>query len=598
MSRPVVLATVALGLGIIAADRLFYENLIVPAWLEAAMWGFALLTALGAWLCWRFDGPPGSNGAGMMSRRLRGVLFSSLISVFFLVFGFARYAAYSADVQASWQAMERPPVNRGNPDEFDYVRWRWIQGVEDTTAWTAQLRRRALIVREHLLETFASVGMDREAQAIVSAATLGDRSQLSHETRDLYAAAGASHLLALSGLHLSIIVGFFLTLLNGRLLLSPWRPWLAVAVFAFIWTFAFIAGLPTSLVRASLMTSLFLAGSLLRRFGHPLHWLVLTALVMLLIRPVYLFDVGAQLSFAAVAGIVVLHRRWYMWFFEHYRFLCFRLERYHLMWPFTVFSVSLSAQLFTLPLVACFFHRIPFYAPLFNLVFIPLTTALIYGALALLIVSSLSLASLSALLGRALSWIVAAQIAVMHFEVSLPGAVVNDFWSRKAEPQVVVYNNWRCPALHVIASPDTSWLLTPEPDSIQAGMRYIAESFWRRRLTSDPVVLEGRQAVAIEGGFKAVMIDSDGLTAAHATDAGDKESIANIDVLWITKGFRGESLDGLVQCYRPRLLVLDASLSPWQRAALRDDAARVGWCAYDVAEQGALRLRLSDDKDY
>lgn len=580
MSRPVVLATLALALGIVAADFLFYENLIIPAWLDIATWGCSLLAAVGAWLCWRSDGRSWSNR----------VLFPLLTFLFFAVVGFARYAAYAENVQASWQQMERPPVNRGNPDEFDYVRWRWIQGVEDSTAWTARLKRRALGVREILLKKYEAAGMDDEAQAIVAAVTLGDRSQLRHETRDLYAAAGASHLLALSGLHLSIIVGFFLTLLNGRLLLSRWRPWLGVAVLVFIWMYAFVAGLPTSLVRASLMTSLFLVGALMQRYGQPLHWLVLTALVMLLIRPVYLFDVGAQLSFAAVAGILVLHRRWYMWFFERYRFFCFKLERYHVMWPLTAFSVSLAAQVFTLPLVAYYFHRIPLYAPIFNLVFIPLTTALIYGALMLLVFSSLSLVSLSSLLGRALSWIVAAQMSVMQFEVSLPGAVINDFWSRKAEPQVVIYNNWRCPALHVIAAPDRSWLLMPEPDSLQTGMRYISESFWRRRLTAEPAVLTNRTAVALEGGFTAVMINDRSMHATPSNDEGDEKTVANIDVLWITKGFKGNHLNGLEQRYKPRLLVLDACLSPWQRSALKQDAARLGWSVYDVAEQGALQL--------
>ena len=157
MSRPVVLATVALALGIIAADRLFYENLDVPAWLSITMWGFSLLLAVLAWLCWHSEqrGQRESSRNGWNNR-----LFPWLAFLFFAVYGFARYTDYAEDVQKSWQAMERPPVNRGNPDEFDYVRWRWIQGVEDSTTLTARLRKRALAVRERLLTTYASAGMD------------------------------------------------------------------------------------------------------------------------------------------------------------------------------------------------------------------------------------------------------------------------------------------------------------------------------------------------------------------------------------------------------------------------------------------------------
>ena len=188
MSRPVVIATLAIALGIFVADFLFYERFDVPAWLDIAAWGCSLMTAVATWLCWRSDGRSWSNS----------ILFPFLTFLFFAVVGFARYAAYAEKVQMSWQQMERPPVNRGNPDEFDYVRWRWIQGVEDSTTWTARLKRQALGVREVLLQKYETAGMDDEAQAIVAAATLGDRSQLRHETRDLYAAAGASHLLALS----------------------------------------------------------------------------------------------------------------------------------------------------------------------------------------------------------------------------------------------------------------------------------------------------------------------------------------------------------------------------------------------------------------
>ena len=581
MSRPILLITLALTAGIVAADLLFYERYNVPAWLNITTWGFSLLLTLGAALCWRREDHPRSNR----------VWFPLLTFLLFAVVGFARYASYADDVHTAWQQMRRPPVNRGNPDEFDYVRWRWIQGVEDTTVWTSRLKQRALTLRASLLQEYASAEMDDEAQSIVAAVTLADRSQLSHATRDLYSAAGASHLLALSGLHLSIIVGFFITLLQGRLVMSRWRPWLGAAVLVFIWTFAFVAGLPTSLVRAALMTSLFLVDLLMQRSGQPLHWLVLTAFVMLLLRPVWLFDVGAQLSFAAVTGIITLYKRWYLGIRARWRFQCYALERWHLMWPIDLLLVSLAAQLFTLPLVACYFHRIPLIAPLFSIVYIPLTTVLVIGAFVLLLLASLPFAAcIVPWMGHILSWFVAAQLAVMQVEVRLPAAVVNDFWSRKAQPQVIVYHNWHCPALHVIAAPDRSWLLSPAPDSITSGLRRIEESFWRRRLTSPPQVLTGRKAVAVQG-FTAVMIDNND-DFASGTSSLTSPNPKPVDVLWLTRGFTGTRLEALSDLYSPRLLVLDASLSPVQRDRLRRRASSLGWSVWDIDVQGALRLKL------
>ena len=598
MSRPILLATLALAIGIIVADALFYETYSVPVWLDWAAWGCCLLVVLVA-----------ASVYPRSARKVEGFSFIALTALFFAIVGFVRYASYADEVQRQWQQMERPPVNRGNPDEFDYRRWRWLtQSTADSTSVSSRLRQRALAVRERLAARYVITGLDDEALAVVTAITLGDRSLLQRETRDLYAAAGVSHLLALSGLHLGIIVGLFLTWLNGWLVCSRWRTGVGVLVILFIWTYAFVAGLPTSLVRASLMTSLFVIASLMQRQGSAMNLLVLTAFAMLLIRPVYLFDIGAQLSFAAVAGIIALHGRWVRWAFERWRFQCFWLERYHLMWPLEMLSVSVAAQVATLPLVAYYFHRVSLYAPLFNLVLIPLTMLLVYGALALLL-ASVALPALSSALAVGLSWIVAAQMALMRWEVSWPGAIVEDFWSRKAEPQVVVYHNWRCPALHVIAAPERSWLLTPMPDSVEVGMKYIAESFWRRRLTAAPVVLRGRTAVAVKGvdAFQAVMIgegsgregwreeDGDDIIAAHASRVEGQthaKACSEVDILWLVRGFRGGRLGWLTEAYRPKLLVLDASLPRWQSAELREEAKKIGWRVYDVAEQGAMRIRL------
>lgn len=580
MSRPVLLMTLSLMVGIVSADVLFYERYEVPAWLDLAAWGCCLLVTIVAMVAYRAASVKVSVG-----------LFVVLTVLFFAVVGFARYASYASDVHGMWQQMERPPTNRGNPDEFDYRRWRWVtQQTASPNTLLMRLRRRALDVRDRLAARYAGMGMDEEAQAIVTAVTLGDRSLLRRETRDLYAAAGVSHLLALSGLHLGIIVGLFLTWLNGRLVCSRWRTCVGVLVLLFIWTYAFVAGLPTSLVRASLMTSLFVVASLCQRRGSPLNLLVLTVFVMLLVRPVYLFDVGAQLSVAAVAGIVVLHERWMKWAFGRWRLQCFWLQRHHLMWPLTMLSVSLAAQLFTLPLVAYYFHRLPLYAPLFNLILIPLTTVLIYGALAVLLLSAV-LPAVASVLAGGLSWLIVGQLALMRWETQLPGAVINDFWSRKAEPQVVVYHNRRCPALHVIAAPDRSWLLMPEPDSLETGMRSIRERFWAWRLTAAPIVLRDRTAIAIDGGFKAVMMNNgDGAIVQPAVSGPMTKR--EVDMLWIVRGFRGGHLGRLTEMYAPRLLVLDASLPQWQRLALHEEADRVGWRVYDVAAKGAMRFKL------
>lgn len=580
MSRPVILLIASLVAGIVAADVVFYRaSVAVPPWLGACLWGSAVVVALLAWAAHRWQ-----DGRSIFTSR---PLFIGLVFVFFALVGFARYAAYAEELQLLWSRMERPPVNRGNPDEFDYRRWCWVSASSArSTDEESGLRGTAQKVRNRLLRSLRDAGLTEERMAIVAAVTLGDRSALSSDTRDLYAAAGASHLLALSGLHLGIIVGVFITLLTTRLVYSRWRWPLVAFVTLFVWGYAFVAGLPPSLVRASLMTTLLMLTSCLQRRHQGLNILLVTVLVMLLLRPVYLFDVGAQLSCLAVAGILLFYQPFVKWCYKDWRFVLFRLDRYYLLGPMKLLAVSVCAQLLTWPLVCYYFHQYPLYGALFSIVLVPLTTLLVYGALAVMLIGLVWTAG-AAWLAKGVGWLVAAQLWVMRAETSLPGAVIPDFWSRKAEPQLVVYHNRACPALHLIASPEQSWLLMPEPERADSGMVYIAKSFWKRRLTEEPVVLKGRRSLAVKG-MKVVMVDGNGSgkTAAHTT------SQKEVDVLWITRGFRGGRLLEVEQLFRPRLLVLDASLARWQRERLKAEAMKLGWRVYDVAEEGALRLMV------
>ena len=576
MSRPVVLMAFALVAGIAVGDALFYERLIVPAWLHWATWGFSICLAAGFIVGYRYE--------NRRADQLRYSVFPLLTVLLFFAVGLERYAWVAEGQQQEW-ALQGRPVNRGNPDEFDRMRWEWVNGGTKDAGFGAK-------AREAMMRKLREVGMEEQTLALVAAITLGDRSLLSRDTRSLFAEVGASHLLALSGLHLGILVGLFLTWMNGRLLRSRWRKVVGLSILLFIWMYAAVAGFPTSLVRASVMTSVFVVACLMNRYGDPLQQLLLTAILMLLWRPMWLFDVGAQLSFASVAGILLFYRPLYMWFFARWRYQMFWLERYWLMGPLTMVAVSLCAQVLTLPLVAHYFHQIPVYGALVSVVLIPLTMMFIYGAAGVMVLAWLWPA-MAALLSVGLTWIVTAQLWVMTQVAQWPGAVIHDFWSRKADPQVVIYHNRRCPALHVIASPSESWLLTPEPDSVATGMFYIRRDFWQRRLTAEPMVLEGHRAIALKGrkgtalekGFTAVMVNTGSGEAATCT------ATTKVDVLWVVRGFRGGSIGLLAEHYVPRLLVLDASLPRWQRHTLTSEARDRGWRVYDVAEQGALRLK-------
>lgn len=257
-----------------------------------------------------------------------------------------------------------------------FVRWDgWQRGGDgwNNIGYLQRLRIKALVLRERLLSRLHVEDADDEAQALIAAMVLGDKSALTPELRSHYAVTGASHVLALSGLHLSIIY-----LLLTRLTLGRRRSWLVQGLLVLaIWCYALLTGLPTSLVRAATMITVYSLFSLGGRRHASLNVLCFTAIVMLLIDSSALFDVGFQLSFMAMLGILL-----FMPLMEAWLSARWRMEHRVVSWLFSLLAVSVAAQVGTAPLVAYYFGRFSTWFLVTNLVVIPLTTLLLYAALA------------------------------------------------------------------------------------------------------------------------------------------------------------------------------------------------------------------------
>ena len=261
---------------------------------------------------------------------------------------------------------------------------------EGISAWE-RLKLHFLCYRHQLLQRYRQSGIEDEEFAVVAAMTLGDKSAMTQELRDVYAVSGASHVLALSGLHLGIIYMLLSMLVMGR----RFRFVAQALVVLGIWSFALLVGLPASVVRAAVMISVYALLSLLGRNRMSVNALALAAIFILLVSPDSLFDVGFQLSFAAMLAILTVQpllerlvRR--EWLFDH------PVVRW--LWGLT--TVSLAAQVGTAPLVAYYFGRFSTWFLLTNLIVIPATTAVLYVALA-----SLLLPVLTVVLVRIVGWL-------------------------------------------------------------------------------------------------------------------------------------------------------------------------------------------------
>ncbi|MDX5421766.1 MAG: ComEC family competence protein [Hymenobacteraceae bacterium] len=233
-------------------------------------------------------------------------------------------------------------------------------------------------VRRYLDEVLRERIAERREYAIASALILGVKDELDNSIRQAYADTGTMHVLAVSGLHVGLIYSVLMLLLAYFNKTTRQRVLSAVLVLAVLWLYAFVTGLSPSVLRAVLMFSLVTIGLALRRRTVIYNTVAIAALVLLLTNPYNLLEVGFQLSFLAVLGIVYLQPRFY-------NLLQFDNRGLDFIWAY--FTVALAAQLATFPLGLFYFHQFPVYFWLANVVVVPLATLVLYSGMAALTLS-------------------------------------------------------------------------------------------------------------------------------------------------------------------------------------------------------------------
>ncbi|MBQ8711834.1 MAG: ComEC/Rec2 family competence protein [Prevotella sp.] len=244
-----------------------------------------------------------------------------------------------------------------------------------------RVRLHFLCYRHQLLQCYRQQGASGSQYAVLAAMTLGDKSAMTQELKEVYAVSGASHVLALSGLHLGIIYILLSMLVVNR----RFRGVSQVLIVLSIWAFALLVGLPSSVVRAAVMISTYALLSVAGRNHMSLNALALAALVILIANPDSLFDVGFQLSFAAMLAILLVQP-----VLEGLVSRSWLLDHPVLRWAWGLTTASVAAQAGVAPLIAYYFGRFSTYFLLTNFVVIPVTTVILYLALAALLLPVLS----------------------------------------------------------------------------------------------------------------------------------------------------------------------------------------------------------------
>ena len=208
-------------------------------------------------------------------------------------------------------------TNNNNPHEFDYKKYLeqkriYRQVYLPADDWTKTNKSavsiicRAEQIRENLLRIYRSQPIDDTEYEILSALTLGYKRELDPETKRVFSASGASHVLAVSGLHVGIVFWVIMLVFGFLQKQKTGRIFFMILSVSILWFYAFITGLSPSVMRASAMFSIVVIGENLLRKSNIYNSLAASAFILLLINPNNLYDIGFQLSYSAVFGIVFL----------------------------------------------------------------------------------------------------------------------------------------------------------------------------------------------------------------------------------------------------------------------------------------------------
>lgn len=537
-----------------------------------------------------------------------------------------------------------PPLNNRNFDEFDYARFLMRKGISGTGyvasgKWTKQdgmnnldLKSIASSCRRKMISLYQKLGFSGDELAVLSALTIGDKTELSDSVRESYSVAGASHILALSGLHIGLLYTLLFFILKpiarrgniGRVIRS------VLLLLILLWAFAFFTGLSPSVVRSVSMFSILAMADMVGRQPLSLNTLAAAAWLMLFCNPAWLFDVGFQLSFLAVASILLIQKPIY-----HLITVKGRIGKY--IWG--LISVSVAAQIGTAPLVMFYFSRFSVHFLLTNLVVIPFITIILYAAVIMLLLTPLSWLQIVVAEGvkkllEGLNffvrwveqlpyasidgiWLYQSEILGIYivgflltyyfmnrryrnlliclFTILLLGTYhATLYWLDRPRTSLVFYNVRGCPAVHCIESDGRSWINYVDTIPNEKRLKRMTANYWKHHHLLPPKEITGdcrymvlnrqQQIISYHGCHICVINDNHWRNKTTV-------SPLYIQYLYLCKGYDGH-LEELTRIFSFSYVILDASLSEYRRHLLESECKQSGLRFISLSDEGSVRFLL------
>ncbi|MBK8088262.1 MAG: ComEC family competence protein [Chitinophagaceae bacterium] len=318
--------------------------------------------------------------------------------------------------------------NAGNPGGFDYKRYALFNGIthqlflkkteyvvlnqKKTSAfWSWMYSTKA-----YILGTLRKQIKGEQETSVAEALLIGYRDDLDRDLVQAYSNTGVVHVIAISGLHLGLIYWLLLLIFKP---LDKYRriKWLKpLLVLSFLWIFSLLTGAGASVLRAAIMFTAIAAGDLFNKKGNIYNSMAASAFVLLCYNPFYLWDVGFQLSYAAVLSIVLFMKPIYHWF---------SIENKLLDKAWQLNAVTLSAQILTLPLCMYHFHQAPNLFLITNFVAVPLSSLILFGEILLIAVAFIPIVAspVGYILSYLLKWMNGFITWVDHFSFAVTDGI-------------------------------------------------------------------------------------------------------------------------------------------------------------------------------
>jgi competence protein ComEC len=315
--------------------------------------------------------------------------------------------------------------NNNNPFEFDYKQYLakkkiYRQLYLPATNWqktssehSFSLPLFAERIRMQLLQIYKEQGLGENELQILSALTLGYKRGLDPETKKVFASAGAMHVLAVSGLHVGIVFLVLNLLLGFLRQQKAGRVIFVLLVISILWFFAFLTGLSPSVTRAATMFSFVVIATNIRRQVNIYNSLAASAFLLLLFNPNNLFEVGFQLSYSAVFGIVFLQPRLVKLFTFKFKII---------QYAWALLTVSVAAQIATFPLSVYYFNQFPTYFWISNLFVIPAVTVLIPLGITMLVLHGIPV--ISPFISETINFIIGLVYSLLQYIENLPFSII------------------------------------------------------------------------------------------------------------------------------------------------------------------------------